>query len=311
VLIPQEILTSVVFIFSQSDETSAPVPRGTAFLVAVESRTNPYLSHFYLVTARHTVAQVENLDFESKIRIRANTDSDGAEWMFTDKSQWFEPKNDDRWIDVAVLPLVGVPSNWSQAGIPTTMFVSQETIDSHKLGIGDELYVVGLFPNHFGRDTNVPIVRVGNIAAMPSEPVSTELGAINAYLIESRSIGGLSGSPVFVAVGPVAFDQDGQPNLEPRKYFVIGLLNGHFDARDPFDTIVSSPKRGTATVNVGIGLMTPIVEVLDILNSEGLAELRSLGEQMSVYQMFAFRPGEEWPSLPRQDTPNTETPETP
>jgi hypothetical protein len=45
----------------------------------------------------------------------------------------------------------------------------------------------------------LPILRVGNIAALPAEPVHLETGRDNAALVEILSIGGLSGSPaVFI-----------------------------------------------------------------------------------------------------------------
>ena len=54
-----------------------------------------------------------------------------------------------------------------------------------------------------GRDRNFPIVRTGHIAMMPDEKIPKVKigdweGNADAYLIESRSIGGWSGSPVFV-----------------------------------------------------------------------------------------------------------------
>jgi hypothetical protein len=55
-----------------------------------------------------------------------------------------------------------------------------------------------------GRQRNIPIVRIGNVASMPHEPVATKnRGAIEAYLVEARSVGGLSGSPVLVQLGIV------------------------------------------------------------------------------------------------------------
>ena len=43
----------------------------------------------------------------------------------------------------------------------------------------------------------MPILRMGNLAAYPQERVQVEGVEMDAYLIEARSIGGLSGSPVF------------------------------------------------------------------------------------------------------------------
>jgi hypothetical protein len=46
-----------------------------------------------------------------------------------------------------------------------------------------------------------PIVRIGTVAALREEPVLSRDGhPMDVYLVESQSIGGLSGSPVFIDV---------------------------------------------------------------------------------------------------------------
>jgi len=68
------------------------------------------------------------------------------------------------------------------------------------IGLGDETFAIGLFRSHYGQQRNMPVIRVGNIAAMPEEPIAAKYGKdfIEGYLVEMRSIAGLSGSPVFV-----------------------------------------------------------------------------------------------------------------
>jgi hypothetical protein len=71
---------------------------------------------------------------------------------------------------------------------------------------------VGLFSEHQGAERNIPIVRVGNIAAMPEEPVlTTSWGAIDAYLIEARSIGGTQRFARFRQSGPDPPRRSGLP----------------------------------------------------------------------------------------------------
>jgi hypothetical protein len=59
----------------------------------------------------------------------------------------------------------------------------------------------------------MPIGRHGSLAMMPSEPIQTDLGFADVYLIKARSMGGISGSPVFVrpsvGVGLAANHTDG------------------------------------------------------------------------------------------------------
>jgi hypothetical protein len=59
--------------------------------------------------------------------------------------------------------------------------------------------MVGLFTRFTGTTHLIPIVRTGNVAMMPRDrlPIAG-FGEMEAYLAEGRSIGGLSGSPVFV-----------------------------------------------------------------------------------------------------------------
>jgi hypothetical protein len=50
-------------------------------------------------------------------------------------------------------------------------FVSDELIQNGKVGPGDEVFTIGLFSKMSGKGRNFPIVRTGNIAMMPSEPI--------------------------------------------------------------------------------------------------------------------------------------------
>ena len=67
----------------------------------------------------------------------------------------------------------------------TPDFIAKEGI-----GPGEDVFVVGLFRRHTGRAQNIPIIRVGNLVAMPEEPVQTATGLQEAYLVELHSIGG-------------------------------------------------------------------------------------------------------------------------
>lgn len=82
------------------------------------------------------------------------------------------------------------------------MVLTPRELDVVDVGIGDDVNMVGRFINHEGVQTNHPTVRFGNISMMPGEPLA--VGGIahpqEAYLIETRTIPGYSGSPVFLDV---------------------------------------------------------------------------------------------------------------
>src|SRR5436309_3387462 len=84
------------------------------------------------------------------------------------------------------------------------MFLTDKKIDDCFIGPGDEVFMTGLFTRLEGRSRNIPIVRMGKVAMMPGEEmlpdakISGWRGGIEAYLVEARSAGGMSGSPAFV-----------------------------------------------------------------------------------------------------------------
>jgi hypothetical protein len=115
--------------------------------------------------------------------------------------------------------------------IPMEMLADSQVLKSRGIGIGDELFAVGLFVQRAGSTRNIPIVRTGVIAAMPSkdEPFFRHGGEYHAYLAEMRSIGGLSGSPVFVFLNRIRTVDAGIPEGHDYGMFLLGLIRGHWD----------------------------------------------------------------------------------
>jgi hypothetical protein len=97
------------------------------------------------------------------------------------------------------------------------------------IGVWEEVFVTGLFANHTGDIKNVPIARVGNLASYPAEQIQTSFGRMEAFLIEARSIGGLSGSLVFVHIGNVRVVEGQLKTATKPVYYLGGLIHGHYD----------------------------------------------------------------------------------
>src|SRR5260370_20532817 len=102
------------------------------------------------------------------------------------------------------------------------------------IGIGDEVVIPGLFLSHLGTLQNQPIARTGNGAAMRGGPVPTSRGPMDAYLVEMRSVGGISGSPVLthMAIRPKVMlpksDQFAKIERSPKTHYLLGLVQGHY-----------------------------------------------------------------------------------
>lgn len=144
------------------------------------------------------------------------------------------------------------------------MILTEELSRMDEIGVGDELQITGLFIHHRGSRRNVPVVRSGIISAMPDagEPVYTSRGEMEAYLAEVRSIGGLSGSPVFVVLPGWRKKQSG-PLHEWRTY-LLGLVYGHWDQTRAGREYVEEE---TEKIHQGMAVIVPASKILDLLDA--------------------------------------------
>jgi hypothetical protein len=288
VRIPDDLLTCPIFVGGR--DSHGLHYRATGLLVMYPTpKGNDALA---LVTARHNVRGA--MREYGNVWVRINTDSGGAVDMEV-TSPWVMP--DDEGSDVAAVPFWLPGPGMEPLPIPTRWIVDEALIEERKIGIGDELVVIGLFARHVGTARNLPIVRVGSIASMPHEPFEDpESGAeFHAYLAEVRSIGGLSGSPVFVALNPSGRwlppptdapedEHLPHPALDGQWFYLLGLVRGHWNTKETEDDYAESE---FGRLNTGIALVTPMTELLPLLEEEAFVEH---GKQMD--EEFARQRGE-------------------
>jgi hypothetical protein len=145
---------------------------------------------------------------------------------------------------------------------------------------GADVAIIGLFRSHYGANRNIPIIRVGNIAANLGEPVYTAYaGYIQAYLIEARSISGLSGSPVFICspelnvIAGIARAR-GQKLEASVGLGILGMMHGHFDVPNLNEDVVSDSEEPERGVHTGIGVVIPVQKVIETIQHPDLTEMR-------------------------------------
>jgi hypothetical protein len=208
---------------------------------------------------------------------------DGSFDFMEVNSDWLYSENEGS--DVAVAEF-SPPDEFEVAAIPFKMFATNDVVQRLSIGIGDEIFITGLFSERYGTHRNIPIVRSGIIAAMPDEPLQ-DLNTgyeYDAYLAEVRSIGGLSGSPVIVIKNTFLEGERqrtenlGIPLLPPKRMFLLGVIRGHWDYKSP-DTSLDYIGNELNTVNMGIAIVTPIQDAADILNGEELVRRRRKAEK--------------------------------
>jgi hypothetical protein len=265
----EDMLKCVGFI--SHSQLDAPNYIGTVFLV----QTNDGMLH--LVTAKH-VAEV----FDPGPFVIAMNSIDGTpRYLYGgDNIRWYYHPTESRSVDVAVCPF-GVPNIklFDARAINEKSFASDSRIYDYGIGLGDEIFVVGLFTRYFGSSKIIPIVRTGNIAMMPTDKVPVKhFGEIDAYLAESRSIGGLSGSPVFVraTIHLPTETTEGEPAVISGlgSTHFLGLMHGHWEL--PLD--ISNVEQAEA-VNMGISIIIPAKKILEVLYHPELIEMRKKAKE--------------------------------
>lgn len=273
--VPDEIRKCVAFVMYASDTSGQPDSfAGTAFWFMKGSDRIEDFYFGYIVTAWHVIVKCQEDSVDGKVYLRVNTTDGGATAIDTVPSDWFRHP-DDTSVDIAVLPAMPSADVVDWQSIPAGMAVREDIIEEEDIGIGDDLFLTGLFaPHNITVGRNVPILRVGNIAAMPGPPVKTRhFGDIEAYLVESRSIGGLSGSPVFV---DVRGQRSGGLKIGGQQFYLLGVMQGHWDyyGELPEYDVSSQEEEERRRVNMGIAIVVPVEKLLEALEHPDLVAQR-------------------------------------
>jgi hypothetical protein len=267
--IPHEIVKCVGFI---SHDQPKPDYLGTVFLVGVQAEDDPTYVSLHLVTAKHVAELIDPGPFVIGMNAK-----DGAKLLLRsgDARWWYHPTEKDS-VDVAVTPFCPMAFNdYDIEWIPPTVFATDVSIQDAGIGLGDEVFTVGLFTKFSGASRFEPLVRIGNIGMMPADPIPLKgFGKAEAYLIESRSIGGISGSPVFVrpsahintrtAKGEATQLVGMAPGIQ-----LLGLTHGHWDLPLKF----KEAERAEA-LNMGVAIVIPAKKILETLYHPELVQMR-------------------------------------
>jgi hypothetical protein len=268
--VSDRLLKCVVFIGVERNNEF--VPLGTGFIVALPEGN---LGFQYIVTALHVIAGVKET-----ILVRLNKSS-GKAANYTLPRGWYYHPDPLRLIDVAVAPVALQSDLFDFAHVHVDHFCDDTALSERDIGIGEELFYPGLFMAHRGVGRNLPVMRFGTLAAMPNEPVRTRSGPIKAYLMEGRSIGGHSGSPVFINfLAPRTYYADRVVSLpHPTKtqgYRLLGLIRGYLRAKDSGEYTTEQPKiEEDLWVNSGISTIIPAQEIIETIMQDELKDQRA------------------------------------
>ncbi|MGE5513714.1 MAG: hypothetical protein ACM31O_21000 [Bacteroidota bacterium] len=285
--IVDDLIKCVVFFgYEDPDKPGGINCVGTGFLLSYDHTA-------YLVTARHLSNQLGADPF----LLRVNRKDGTAENLHADNVKWFD--HSDPLVDVSIANLhISKCSKYEAVYMDgEKMLVTPHVMKEANIGVGNFTYTIGLFRLLSGKNRNLPICHCGTIALIPGDervpvidwtdknPVASQRRRIQveAYLVEAQSIGGLSGSPVFVraehefdfarvlvrkdmphAKVPTILACDGRMRL-------LGLWQGAWEAR-PDE--VRAAESNALVVPLGMGVVVPAIKIIEVLERDDVKKER-------------------------------------
>lgn len=235
--------------------------------------------HIYAVTNKHVVEQGYPV-------IRLNTVDGKIDVLELEEEDWIpHPEGDDLIIASIDLP----PRRHNYYPIDTRSFLHRDNLSS--IGAGDDTFMVGRFINHAGKQRNTPTLRFGSIAMLPFEKIKLQGGHMQeAFLVETRSISGYSGSPVFVyrpaQQTTVIYGSPYSPYMEEThstsitdlvgQPSLLGIDCAHVLSYDKVVDAGGKPLEHGLKVasNTGMAIVIPAWRLMDLLDTEELVTQR-------------------------------------
>jgi len=264
-----EALRTVVYVGLEANGKFLPL--GTGFIIGVRHKESDF--HF-IATADHVVDLVTG----PSIWVRMNTrDGVAGPTMKIEKNAKLPI---DRKLDLAILPLPQIGPTYMAGSILIDRVQYNSILeDIWKPELGLEVATVGLYTSHFGQVKNIPVVRVGHIALLPDEPVLTTRGFIQAYLVETRTIAGLSGSPVFLNIPHMRVHGTKVEIREGIGLVLMGMMLGYHLVASADDQIIVPANQGDDARsgkpslddrNTGFAVVIPIERIFDVMESDDI-----------------------------------------
>jgi|SRR5437764_129268 len=271
--IDPRLLDSVFFVYDSMQDARQNIEIGASgFLVSVPLAMNQECGQAYAVTNKHVIESCP----KKSVVLRLNNSSGEASTISVRKEQWhLHPMT-----DVAITDIDFAIRDYRYTTIPTELFATKERIEAERITHGDDVFMIGRFVAHAGKRKNLPSIRFGNISMMPSEPIRVGRQILpEAYLVESRSIGGYSGSPVFVWILPGCNRQPLEFGVtyysHMRGPWLLGIDCGHIETTEQIRNKDGTKSIGTVTFNSAMAATVPVWSLFDLFNEQSLVESRT------------------------------------
>jgi hypothetical protein len=174
-------------------------------------------------------------------------------------------------------------------------FCTEKLIRDHHFGLGEDVFMIGMFANDDLSDRNHPVARFGNLGrlAHPEILIKQKTGSSRpCHLVDMRSRTGFSGSPVFVyryddhvALSITDPNKEGWGN--GRCMFLLGVHCGQYnegiEARKmvPVHQAVGDPivEGDTLKSPAAMNTVVPVWRITEMLDMDKFAKIRTAREK--------------------------------
>lgn len=262
----------VNFLYGHDGIKYKAIGTGFFFALPLEKGKQESYIELFMVTAKH-VLYPNGVSHLPAIAVRLNR-KDGLPPQYEHVilgSQGFEVFiHQNPSVDIAMFHFYTDPTFYDFGYVPINIIPNEETIKNRHIAEGTPICISGLFSPYVGNESDEPFLRFGKVSLMPKgkipiqEPGKPKM-MIDAYLCETLSFSGTSGSPVFFALDNL------DPNLKPRydkpDMYLAGIVKGHYpDLRQ-----MAFERRSDDIyyqLNAGIAVVTPSYQLREIAESE-------------------------------------------
>jgi hypothetical protein len=271
--IDDEDLNCIVYIYDTVDNAKAGARTGGSGFLVRHPSIDPSVDFGYIVTNRHIIKGDKIKGIQPATVVRLNTIDGKVDCLPIRESDWISKDN----CDLAACQISFRDLHqYRLNSIPIGRFLTPEIIKDEFIGPGDEIYMLGRFVNHEGRQQNTPCARFGFLAMMPGEPIyhpSNQPREQISFLADIKSIAGYSGSPVFVF--DLRYHVFGSNIFQrlPRPPWLLGIDWGNIlDQKE---------------ANTGLAGVVPAWYLLDLLNCPTFSEQRAIANEQLQKTMDA------------------------
>ena len=276
--IPQQVHKCVAFVTAEfppdsSNEQPSIKLIGTGFFIKHTYAENPNRQYVFFITAKHVILNKEG-KILNKIYLRMNDveTNHAKDFDLVNTRPWFF--HPDKSVDIAVhIPTAAKPDILA---IKSEDFCSEELIKNKAIGIGDDVFYIGLLPYYSGNKKIYPITRFGRLALTTDEKTGD---GQHLHFLDADNMPGHSGSPVFLWATPTR--QSSGIVAGPRIFALYGVVSNILEYKKalqfvlPKQTKMKAPPIPIDTRSGGVTGIVPVKYLLEIL--EGPEMKRYLG----------------------------------